>query len=283
MSLLFITRAVAIFDLSNLVARSTAVADEFYLNNTCHMLLKQRRILPGYHFVFALEGKGTEGRQRICPAYKAHRRPNPLFITARKEVIALLHHLACTLVKAPQGEADDAIATYVRQHCTDADVKIMSNDRDLWQLINQQVTVQAIIKGTSTTIDSHRCRRLFGVPPEAVPLAKAILGDSSDEVPRAIKRIKKDKLLQLAVEAQTSDKLKEAAEKAEYLSDAEKKRVVSGLDLVKQQERLTRSWDQLKLKIKECPGSIAGFKKQIAHQNVKLTEAEISTIVGVNP
>lgn len=282
MSLLFGTRAVAIFDLSNLVARSTAVAGEFYLNNTCHMLLKQRKNLPGHHFVFALEGKGTAARQKLCPKYKAQRRPNPLFIAARRDVIRLLHHVAGTLVKAPKGEADDAIATYVQQRCGGAEVRIVSNDRDLWQLITQHVIVQAVVKGTPTTVDTYRCRRLFGAPPEAIPLAKAMLGDSSDEIPRAVGRVKKEKLLRLATEAQRAAKLEAVTRRASYLTAPEKKKILAAVNLVKQQEKLTRSWDQLQLQVKECPGSVASFKRYIRHQNVKLTETEITTIVGSN-
>src|SRR5262249_20792464 len=79
-------------------------------------------------------------------------------------------------------EADDLIATYVRQACeAGATATIVSSDKDLMQLVNDCVVM----------FDSMRDRWIgipevvekFGVPPTKVIEVQALIGDSTDNVP----------------------------------------------------------------------------------------------------
>ena len=79
-------------------------------------------------------------------------------------------------------EADDLIATYVRQTCdAGANATIVSSDKDLMQLVNDCVVMYDTMKdrkiGISEVIEK------FGVPPEKVVEVQALIGDSTDNVP----------------------------------------------------------------------------------------------------
>src|SRR6266481_220929 len=79
-------------------------------------------------------------------------------------------------------EADDLIATYVREACErGAIATIVSSDKDLMQLVTDCVTMYDTMKdrriGIAEVIEK------FGVPPEKVVEVQALAGDSTDNVP----------------------------------------------------------------------------------------------------
>ena len=79
-------------------------------------------------------------------------------------------------------EADDLIATYVRQACErGATATIVSSDKDLMQLVTDCVTMYDTMKdrriGIAEVIEK------FGVPPDKVVEVQALAGDSTDNVP----------------------------------------------------------------------------------------------------
>ena len=79
-------------------------------------------------------------------------------------------------------EADDLIATYVRQACeAGATATIVASDKDLMQLVNDCVVMYDTMKdkriGIAEVIEK------FGVPPAKVIEVQALIGDSTDNVP----------------------------------------------------------------------------------------------------
>jgi len=245
------TAAVLLVDLSNVAARALSVAGEDgYLELFCRMLEKQHRQHPSHRLVFAVEGAGTLRRQQIVSQYKGGRVPTPEFQLARNTAIKLVRLLDCRVVKAPDGEADDAIGSFCRQH-PDDEIVILSDDRDLWQLISTNVLVKSRVKGSVLLVDRFACRRLLGVEPANIPMMKALLGDKSDCIPRAVERVQTKKLLRLA-SAKNVDQLADRAAEADWLTAGDKKKIAARLDVVKQQLRVTRVWADLPLKTKQC-------------------------------
>ena len=79
-------------------------------------------------------------------------------------------------------EADDLIATYVRQACdAGARATIVSSDKDLMQLITDCVMMYDTMK--DKRIGIPEVMEKFGVPPEKVIEVQALIGDSTDNVP----------------------------------------------------------------------------------------------------
>jgi DNA polymerase-1 len=79
-------------------------------------------------------------------------------------------------------EADDLIATYAR-HAVEAGarVTILSSDKDLMQLVSDQVNMRDPM--TDRPIAEAEVREKFGVGPDKVVDVQALCGDSTDNVP----------------------------------------------------------------------------------------------------
>src|SRR5437879_8557147 len=153
----------------------------------CNMLWKLLREMPAdnrpTHLAIIFDKSEVTFRNKIYPEYKAHRPPAPddlipQFALIREAVRAF--DLPCL----EQGgfEADDLIATYVRQACErGATATIVSSDKDLMQLVTDCVTMYDTMKdrriGVAEVIER------FGVPPAKVVEVQALAGDTSDNVP----------------------------------------------------------------------------------------------------
>jgi DNA polymerase-1 len=153
----------------------------------CNMLWKLLRDMPPgnrpTHLAIVFDKSEITFRNKLYPDYKAHRPPAPdelipQFPLIREAVRAF--DLPCL----EQGgfEADDLIATYVREACErGATATIVSSDKDLMQLVTDCVTMYDTMKdrriGIAEVIEK------FGVPPEKVVEVQALAGDSTDNVP----------------------------------------------------------------------------------------------------
>ena len=73
---------------------------------------------------------------------------------------------------AAMGEADGGTATY-----------ILTGDRDSFQLIRDDVTVLLASTGETSEFDRDRFRQKYGVEPEQFVDVKALMGDTSDNIP----------------------------------------------------------------------------------------------------
>lgn len=276
------SEAVLIFDLSNVVARAQAVAGADWLKLYTRMLLKQRKKYRNHRFIFAVEGAGTIARQKIVPEYKAGRVPTPEFQSARKLAIEMARCINCSVLLAPDGEADDAIASFVSKN-PNADITIVSNDRDLWQLIQSNVVVRAQVVGTTTTIDRFACVRHIGVLPEAVPVLKALCGDKSDNIPRGVPKVHEKKLKRLAqLVTGVEEQLCQVARESDFLTDADKKKIQDAYPVVKLQLKVTTAWRNLKLKERKCKGNTGKLKKFLDIYSVvdSFDDGDIKKIVG---
>src|SRR4051812_37533567 len=153
----------------------------------CNMLWKLLREMPEdnrpTHLAIIFDKSEITFRNKIYPEYKAHRQPAPddlipQFALIREAVRAF--DLPC--LEQVGFEADDLIATYVRQACErGASATIVSSDKDLMQLVTDCVTMYDTMK--DRRIGIPEVIEKFGVPPEKVVEVQALAGDSTDNVP----------------------------------------------------------------------------------------------------
>ena len=153
----------------------------------CNMLWKLLRETKGEkrptHLAVIFDHGKTSFRNAISPAYKAHRPETPpelmpQFSLIRDAVRAF--RVAC--VEQEGYEADDIIATYVRQAAeAGGEVVIVSSDKDLMQLVGPGVTMLDTMK--NKTIGEAEVIEKFGVPPGKVVDVQALAGDATDNVP----------------------------------------------------------------------------------------------------
>ncbi len=122
-------------------------------------------------------------RNDLYADYKANRDEPPedlvpQFALIRDATVAM--NLAC--VQMVGFEADDLIATYARQAvAAGADVTIVSSDKDLMQLVGDQVDMFDPLKNRA--IGPDEVVEKFGVGPDRVVDVQALAGDASDNVP----------------------------------------------------------------------------------------------------
>ena len=153
----------------------------------CNMLWKLLREMKPEeqptHLAVVFDKSEKTFRSDMYHDYKAHRPDppedlRPQFPLIREAVRAF--DLPCL----EQGgfEADDLIATYVREACeADATAMIVASDKDLMQLVRDCVVMYDTMKdrriGIAEVIEK------FGVPPGKLIEVQAMIGDSVDNVP----------------------------------------------------------------------------------------------------
>ena len=136
------------------------------------------------YILFALDAKGKNFRHDIDPNYKANRSPAPEDLKTQLPVaISWIDKMGFKSFLQEGFEADDVIAAatrFAKEH--DIKVRIVSHDKDLYQLIEDgKVTIYDPIK--KQEIDSKKCFEKFGVYPDRVGDYLAIVGDAADNVP----------------------------------------------------------------------------------------------------
>ncbi|MCO5132726.1 MAG: DNA polymerase I [Xanthobacteraceae bacterium] len=153
----------------------------------CNMLWKLLREMPAdnrpTHLAIVFDKSEVTFRNKLYPAYKAHRPPAPDDLIPQFALIReAVHAFDLPCLEQAGFEADDLIATYVRQACErGATATIVSSDKDLMQLVTDCVTMYDTMKdrrlGIAEVIEK------FGVPPDKVVEVQALAGDSVDNVP----------------------------------------------------------------------------------------------------
>jgi DNA polymerase-1 len=221
----------------------------------CNMLWKLLRDMPEdnrpTHLAIIFDKSEITFRNKLYPDYKAHRPPAPddlipQFALIREAVRAF--DLPC--LEQVGFEADDLIATYVREACErGAIATIVSSDKDLMQLVTDCVTMYDTMKdrriGIAEVIEK------FGVPPEKVVEVQALAGDSTDNVP-GVPGIGVKTAAQLIVEygdletlLLRAGEIKQPKRREALIENAEKARISRQLVLLDDKVKLDVPLDEL--------------------------------------
>ncbi|MDA8428851.1 MAG: DNA polymerase I [Geobacteraceae bacterium] len=192
------------------------------------MLLKLLKDHQPRHVAVVFDAGRVTFRNEMYPEYKANRAAMPDDLRAQvgpiREVVRAFNIPALELAGY---EADDIIGALAARHsAAGGRVVVVTGDKDLMQVVNEQVTLLDTMKGKASGIAEVIER--FGVGPELVPDILGLAGDSSDNIPgvpgigekTAIKLIQEfgslDQLLERATEVKgkVGEKLREFREQA---------------------------------------------------------------------
>jgi DNA polymerase-1 len=137
--------------------------------------------------VVALDAPGKTFRHTEYSEYKATRRETAEELKSQLVVSRdLIAALGIKSYESPGFEADDVVGTISRQAAEHGyDTTIVTGDLDSLQLVNDHVRVMTMQRGVTEVIfykpeDVHK---RYGFGPEHVPDYKAIVGDTSDNIP----------------------------------------------------------------------------------------------------
>ena len=154
-------------------------------------------------------------RKVADPNYKANRGETPEdFIPDIKNLQQLLTALNLSIATVPGYEADDVLGTLAQQAAQAGyQVKILSGDRDLFQLVDNNNNIQVLyldpkaFKGAKKSyveFDAKAVEEKLKITPEQVIDYKALCGDKSDNIP-GVRGIGDKTAVKLLNEYQTLD------------------------------------------------------------------------------
>jgi DNA polymerase I len=141
---------------------------------------------PDY-FAVAWDPPGPTFRDEKFAAYKETRAATPDDLKRQIPlVMQVLAALRVPVLEVAGFEADDVLGTMVeRARAHDVDVVLVTQDKDMLQLVGPRVTVLApgAKAGEQIIYDADRVREKWGVGPEQIPDLLALMGDSIDNIP----------------------------------------------------------------------------------------------------
>lgn len=145
-----------------------------------------KRLIKDYdpeYIAVIFDAKGKTFREEWYPEYKANRPPMPSELSSQFEPLqAVLSALGLPLVSMSGVEADDIIGTLTKQAThQNRSVLISTGDKDMAQLVNQQVTL--INTMSNQILDPEGVVTKFGVRPDQIIDYLTLVGDTSDNIP----------------------------------------------------------------------------------------------------
>ncbi len=147
-----------------------------------NILFKYIRKQEPHLFIVACDHPQKSFRNDLYAEYKANRMKCPDDLSEQFPYVKeLLDLLGIKQVEVPGFEADDIIATVVDQFQSTHDCVILSSDKDLMQLVNENVSMYDL--KNELEIREEEVVKKLGVKPNQVIDFLAIQGDSSDNIP----------------------------------------------------------------------------------------------------
>jgi len=157
------------------------------ISGFCNMLdklVREEKAKKGItHLVVVFDASGKTFRNDIYPQYKANRSEAPEDLIPQFPVIRkATSAFNIPFVELLGYEADDLIASYAEEALKqDMKVTIVSSDKDLMQLVSDNVSMLDTMKGK--VFKKEDVFDKFGVYPEKVIDVQSLAGDSIDNIP----------------------------------------------------------------------------------------------------
>ena len=133
-------------------------------------------------FICIFDASKYTFRTEIYKEYKANRQETPKELLLQKELSRnLFKSFGIPVLEIKEVEADDVIATLVKKYSKDFEIRIITSDKDLMQLVSYNVFLYDTLK--EKEIREKEVIEKFGVSPNKVVEVQSLIGDSCDNVP----------------------------------------------------------------------------------------------------
>jgi len=148
-----------------------------------NMLLKVIREFDPKLLAVAFDVRGPCFRNEVYAAYKANRPAMPERLSIQIPYIKkIVEGFNIPILEKEGYEADDLIGTVAREAAREGyPVQIVTGDKDIFQLIDRNITAVDTMKNKSFGVKEVRDR--FGVEPKQLVDLLALAGDSVDNIP----------------------------------------------------------------------------------------------------
>ena len=151
-----------------------------------NMITRQLDAIKPDYCAVAFDIKHPTFRHEMYDGYKAGRHPTPPELLSQfddaKECLSLM---GIKVLELPGWEADDIQGTIAKMAHKNKDMEsyVLSGDRDLLQLIDDKVTVLLATNNDTLTMRRDEFYAKYAIEPELFVDMKALMGDSSDNIP----------------------------------------------------------------------------------------------------
>jgi 5'-3' exonuclease len=209
--------------LKNFQNNSKHLGGVFFFLNTIRKSISEELFSK---IIVAWDGeKNYTYRRKIYPLYKSKRREKRLneeqkdsFYVQKVRVKQYLEEIFVRQCEFDGLEADDIIGYYTQN--SKEDITILTNDRDLTQLINENVKLKLLSNNQIHTLKDNIKYEGFEIPVGNIKLLKIICGDSSDDI-SGIKNVGIKTVLKIMPEIlEQNVNLKEFRNRCTKLSDS---------------------------------------------------------------
>lgn len=167
----------------HMMSKSGVVTNAVYGFST--MLNKALEIMDPTHIVIAFDTKDKTFRHELYEDYKGTRpEVDPELVSQFELVREFIDEYPIKRIELSGYEADDIIGTISKMYDDDK-IEILTSDRDLLQLVSDNVEVVLMKKGLTNlhVVDKEQLFEDEGLKPNQIVDHKALMGDSSDNIP----------------------------------------------------------------------------------------------------
>lgn len=148
-------------------------------------------IKPDYMLIAFDSKTGANTRKQIYDGYKKSRHGMPEeLVEQMPEIKEILDAMNIKHIELADFEGDDILGTMAKKFASDEiNAYILSGDRDLFQLVQNNIIVRIprtkAGKTETEVYDESKIEAEYGLKPTELIELKALMGDSSDEIPGA--------------------------------------------------------------------------------------------------
>ena len=195
-----------------------------------NILLKQLSEISPDYAAIAFDLSAPTFRHKEYAEYKAGRHKMPDELAAQLSYSKeLARALGFKVLELEGYEADDILGTLSRMAKNQTvDSYVLTGDRDSLQLIDESTYVLLATNNDTLRFDRERFFEKYGVQPESFIDVKALMGDSSDNIP-GVPGIGEKTALKLISEFENIDRVYENIENA-GLGKSAKQKMIDGRD-----------------------------------------------------
>ena len=215
-----------------------------------NILSKQIEALEPDYAAIAYDLKAPTFRHRMYDAYKAGRRVMPDELAQQMPVSRDFAAMLGLRILSHEGyEADDILGTLARmaEESGDCTAYLLTGDRDALQLISPRVHVLLAGNNETTDMDEAAFTARYGITPDRFVDVKALMGDTSDNIP-GVPGVGEKTALKLIAEYGSVDGVYAALPTAGFTSSLRRK-LEEGEDSVRLSRRLAEICREVPLEL----------------------------------